>query len=202
MVYIRRIVYFLSAVCLSTAVWADKISINALSSYLDGLRTVEAKFTQINADGSLSTGSLYIKRPGRVRFEYDPPNDALVLAAGGQLAIFDPNGNDVPESYPLSKTPLSLILADNINLSRERTVSGHQFDGTSTILTVQDPEHPERGRMALVFTGPNPQLRQWVIEDQNGEQTVVVLNDVATDMSLNDNLFNVLINQEKRRTKN
>ena len=202
MVYIRRIVHFLSAVCLSTTVWADKISINALSSYLDGLRTVEAKFTQINADGSLSTGSLYIKRPGRVRFEYDPPNDALVLAAGGQLAIFDPNGNDVPESYPLSKTPLSLILADNINLSRERTVSGHQFDGTSTILTVQDPEHPERGRMALVFTGPNPQLRQWVIEDQNGEQTVVVLNDVATDMSLNDNLFNVLINQEKRRTKN
>ncbi len=200
--YIRCIVPFLSSLCLSTAVWADKISINTLSSYLDGLRTVEAKFTQINADGSLSTGSLYIKRPGRVRFEYDPPNDALVLAAGGQLAIFDPNGNEVPESYPLSKTPLSLILADKINLSSERMVSGHQFDGTSTILTVQDPEHPERGRMALVFTGPNPQLRQWVIEDQNGEQTVVVLNDFATDVSLNDNLFNVLINQEKRRTKN
>tara|TARA_B100001057_G_scaffold229250_1_gene229521 strand:- start:106 stop:714 length:609 start_codon:yes stop_codon:yes gene_type:complete len=202
MVHILHIVLFLSALCLSTAVWADKISINALSLYLDGLRTVEAKFTQINSDGSLSTGSLYIKRPGRIRFEYDPPNDALVLAAGGQLAIFDPNGNDVPESYPLSKTPLSLILADNINLSRESMVRTHQFDGTSTILTVQDPEHPERGRMALVFTGPNPQLRQWVIEDQNGEQTVVVLNDVTTDMLLNDNLFNVLINQEKRRRKN
>jgi len=202
MVHILHIVLFLSALCLSTAVWADKISINALSLYLDGLRTVEAKFTQINSDGSLSTGSLYIKRPGRIRFEYDPPNDALVLAAGGQLAIFDPNGNDVPESYPLSKTPLSLILADNINLSHESMVRTHQFDGTSTILTVQDPEHPERGRMALVFTGPNPQLRQWVIEDQNGEQTVVVLNDVTTDMLLNDNLFNVLINQEKRRRKN
>ena len=202
MVHILHIVLFLSALCLSTAVWADKISINALSLYLDGLRTVEAKFTQINSDGSLSTGSLYIKRPGRIRFEYDPPNDALVLAAGGQLAIFDPNGNDVPESYPLSKTPLSLILADNINLSHESMVRTHQFDGTSTILTVQDPEHPERGRMALVFTGPNPQLRQWVIEDQNGEQTVVVLNDVMTDMLLNDNLFNVLINQEKRRSKN
>ncbi len=202
MVHILHIVPFLSALCLSTAVWADKISINALSLYLDGLRTVEAKFTQINSDGSLSTGSLYIKRPGRIRFEYDPPNDALVLAAGGQLAIFDPNGNDVPESYPLSKTPLSLILADNINLSHESMVRTHQFDGTSTILTVQDPEHPERGRMALVFTGPNPQLRQWVIEDQNGEQTVVVLNDVMTDMLLNDNLFNVLINQEKRRSKN
>ena len=202
MSYIRCVLPFLSAVCLSTAVWADKISINSLSSYLDGLRSVQAKFTQINADGSLSTGHLYIKRPGRVRFEYDPPNKALILAAGGQLAIFDPNGNDIPESYPLSKTPLSLILADNINLSRERMVRGHEFDGTSTILTMQDPEYPESGLMALVFTGPDPQLRQWVIEDQNGEQTVVVLNDIATDMSLKDNLFNVMINQEKRRGKN
>ena len=199
MTYIRLIMTLLSAMCLSNAVWADKISLNALSSYLDGLRHVEAKFTQINADGSLSTGALYIKRPGRIRFEYDPPNEALVLASQGQLAIFDPNGNDVPESYPLSKTPLSIILADNINLSGERMVRGHQFDGTSTTLTVQDPEHPERGLLALVFTGPSPQLRQWVIEGQNGEQTTIVLNDVATDMSLNDNLFNVLLNQEKRR---
>ena len=199
---VRLIVIFLPAFFLSTAVWADKISLNALSSYLDGLRNVEAKFTQINADGSLSTGALYIKRPGRIRFEYDPPNDALVLASQGQLAIFDPNGNDVPESYPLSKTPLSLILADNINLSRESMVRGHQFDGTSTTLTVQDPEHPERGLIALVFTGPSPQLRQWVIEGQNGEQTVIVLNDVATDMPLNDNLFNVMLNQEKRRSNN
>ena len=202
MVYIRLIVSFLLAFCLSTVVWADKISLKALSSYLDGLRNVEAKFTQINADGSLSTGALYIKRPGRIRFEYDPPNDALVLASQGQLAVFDPNGNDVPESYPLSKTPLSLILADNINLSRESMVRGHQFDGTSTTLTVQDPEHPERGLIALVFTGPSPQLRQWVIEGQNGEQTVIVLNDVATDMPLNDNLFNVMLNQEKRRSNN
>ena len=198
--YFRLIMSFLLALCLSTAVWADKISLNALSSYLNGLRNVEAKFTQINADGSLSTGALYIKRPGRIRFEYDPPNDALVLASQGQLAIFDPNGNDVPESYPLSKTPLSLILADNINLSRESMVRGHQFDGTSTTLIVQDPEHPERGLLVLVFTGPSPQLRQWVIEGQNGEQTVIVLNDVAMNMFLNDNLFNVFLNQEKRRT--
>ena len=200
--YFRLIVSFLLALCLSTAVWADKISLNAISSYLDGLRNVEAKFTQINADGSLSTGALYIKRPGRIRFEYDPPNDALVLASQGRLAIFDPNGNDVPESYPLSKTPLSLILADNINLSHERMVRGHQFDGISTTLTVQDPEYPERGLIALVFTGPSPLLRQWVIEGQNGEQTVIVLNDVATDMPLNDNLFNVMLNQEKRRSNN
>ena len=185
------------------AAWAaEKLNLSEISAYLNGISTAEGSFTQISDDGALSTGKIYLHRPGRARFEYDPPNDALVLAAGGQLAIFDPNGNDVPESYPLSKTPLSLILAENINLSRDRMVRAHQFDGTSTILTVQDPEHPERGLMALVFTGPDPQLRQWVIEDQNGEQTVVVLNEFATDMTLNDNLFNVLINQEKRSGKN
>ena len=177
---------------------AEKISIDRLSSYLDGLKTVEAKFTQISSDGSLSTGALCIKRPGRIRFEYDPPNDALVLASGGQLAIFDPKGNAGPESYPLNKTPLSLILDDKIDLKRNKLVAGHNFDGTSTILTVQDPENPERGKMALVFTPDGPQLRQWVIRDQNGEETVVVLNDMATGKKLNDAMFNIQLNKNER----
>ena len=178
---------------------AEKLSIDALSIYLDGLKTVQSKFTQINSDGTLSTGSLFIKRPGRVRFEYDPPNEALVLASAGQLAIFDPNGNSAPESYPLSKTPLALILADKVELAQNRMVQSHSFDGTSTILTVHDPQHPAQGVMALVFTGPNPQLRQWVIEDQNGEKTVVVLNNMVTDMSLSDRLFNVSLNWQNRQ---
>ena len=177
---------------------AEKISLDRLSSYLDGLKTVEAKFTQISSDGSFSTGALFIKRPGRIRFEYDPPNDALVLASGGQLAIFDPKGNAGPESYPLNKTPLSLILDDKIDLKRNKLVAGHNFDGTSTILTVQDPENPERGKMALVFTPDGPQLRQWVIRDQNGEETVVVLNDMATGKKLNDAMFNIQLNKNER----
>ena len=189
----------LISISIAMPVWAEKLSIDTLSIYLDGLKTVQSKFTQINSDGTLSTGSLFIKRPGRVRFEYDPPNEALVLASAGQLAIFDPNGNSAPESYPLSKTPLALILADKVELAQNRMVQSHSFDGTSTILTVHDPQHPAQGVMALVFTGPNPQLRQWVIEDQNGEKTVVVLNNMVTDMSLSDRLFNVSLNWQNRQ---
>ncbi len=189
----------LFSISIAMPLCAEKLSIDALSIYLDGLKSVQSKFTQINSDGTLSTGSLFIKRPGRVRFEYDPPNEALVLASAGQLAIFDPNGNSAPESYPLSKTPLALILADKVELAQDRMVQSHSFDGTSTILTVHDPQHPEQGAMALVFTGPNPQLRQWVIEDQNGEKTVVVLNNMVTDMSLSDRLFNVSLNWQKRQ---
>ncbi len=181
---------------------AEKINVDDLSAYLNALTTLRAGFTQISSDNSLSTGALYIKRPGRARFEYDPPNNALVLAVGGQLAIFDPQGNTEPESYPLSKTPLSLILADKINLAQDRMVTGHEYDGISTILTVQDPDFPERGIIRLVFTGPSPQLRQWVIKDQNGDETVVILNDTKTQLSLPDSLFNIFLNREKRKSKN
>tara|TARA_B100001093_G_C26805309_1_gene1005204 strand:- start:126 stop:731 length:606 start_codon:yes stop_codon:yes gene_type:complete len=181
---------------------AEKINVDDLSAYLNALTTLRAGFTQISSDNSLSTGALYIKRPGRARFEYDPPNNALVLAVGGQLAIFDPQGNTEPESYPLSKTPLSLILADKINLAQDRMVTGHEYDGISTILTVQDPDFPERGIIRLVFTGPSPQLRQWVIKDQNGDETVVILNDTKTQPSLPDSLFNIFLNREKRKSKN
>ena len=68
---------------------AEKLSLNAISKYLNGLSTVKGAFTQINDDGTISTGTIYIKRPGRVRFEYDPPEAALVMAGGGQVAIFD-----------------------------------------------------------------------------------------------------------------
>ena len=181
---------------------AEKINVDDLSAYLNALTTLRAGFTQISSDNSLSTGALYIKRPGRARFEYDPPNNALVLAVGGQLAIFDPQGNTEPERYPLSKTPLSLILADKINLAQDRMVTGHEYDGISTILTVQDPDFPERGIIRLVFTGPSPQLRQWVIKDQNGDETVVILNDTKTQLSLPDSLFNIFLNREKRKSKN
>lgn len=180
---------------------ADILPLSSLSNYLNELRTVEAEFTQISMDGSLATGSIYIKRPGRIRFEYDAPNEALVLAAGGELAIFDPKGDAGPETYPLSKTPLGLILADDLDLARERMVTAHRFDGTSTILGVQDPAHPERGKIALIFTGPEPQLRQWVIEDQNGDQTVVALNDFVTGNELGDSLFNIILNTKRRENR-
>jgi outer membrane lipoprotein-sorting protein len=181
--------------------WADKLSLPVLSKYLNGLTTVQAQFTQINPDGTLSTGKILIKRPGKIRFEYDPPNNALVMASAGALAIFDPKGNPQPESYPLNKTPLGLLLDKNIDLQRANMVVGHIYDGTATQVSLQDPEHPERGRMDLVFTGPTPELRQWVVHNENGEQTIVVLNDVQRDVAIRDYLFNVLREIDQRKKK-
>ena len=129
-----------------------RFRLSRLSDYLNGLTTVETDFTQINSDGSISTGKIYIKRPGRVRFEYAPPDRSLVIAGGQQVAIFDAKSNQPPEQYPLKRTPLNLILAENIDLGRASMVVGHSDDGTSTRVRAQDPENPEYGSIELVFT--------------------------------------------------
>jgi len=175
---------------------AERLPLDAISQYLNGMKTAQAQFTQINGDGSMSTGQLYIKRPGRVRFEYNPPEESLVLAGGGAVAIFDAKSNTGPETYPLSKTPLSIILAENVNLGQARMVTGHTSDGNTTTVTAQDPAHPEYGDIRLVFTGNPIELRQWVIRDDTGSTTTVVLGDLQTGVSLGDGMFN--INQASR----
>lgn len=179
------------AIAMAVPALADKIPLGDISSYLNGMKTAEAKFTQVNGDGSISTGTLYIKRPGRVRFEYNPPEAALVLAGGGAVAIFDGKGNASPETYPLNRTPLSIILANNVDLGRARMVTGHTSDGKTTTVTAQDPEHPEYGNIQLIFTGNPVQLRQWVINDDAGGSTTVVLGELKTGLSLRDSLFNI-----------
>ena len=165
---------------------AQKLSLDALSAYLNGMKTVEAEFTQISDDGSVQTGKLYIKRPGRMRFEYSPPDRALVLANNNTVAIFDGRSNQPPESYPLKRTPLSIILDRTGDLGRANMVVGHDYDGTATIVTAQDPENPEYGNIQLKFTADPVELRQWIVNDNAGGRTTVILGATKTDVSLNN----------------
>lgn len=189
----------IAALMLTVPAHAEKIGIGELNSYLNGLTTVEAPFTQVNADGSISTGRLYIKRPGRVRFEYDPPDRSLVMAGGGQVAIFDAKSNQPPEQYPLSRTPLSLILGENVDLSRSRLVVGHVEQDAATRLALQDPDHPEYGTLELVFTPAPVELRQWVITDDLGGQTTVILGEMKKGGELAASLFSISIEADKRK---
>jgi hypothetical protein len=103
--------------------------------------------------------------------------------------IHDPKSNQPPETYPLKRTPLSIILARNVDLGRANMVVGHKFDGTSTIDRAQDPEHPDYGSIELMFTGNPVELRKWVVHDSAGGQTTVVLGAMETGMSLSSGLF-------------
>lgn len=176
---------------------AQQIPLNTLSGYLNKLTSAEGSFTQINADGTISTGTIYMRRPGKVRFEYNPPEQALVMANNGTVVVFDRKLGGEPESYPLNRTPLGLILARNVDLSRANMVVAHGFDGTATTVTAQDPEHPEYGSIQLKFTANPTELRQWIITDDSGSQTTVILGALERKQ-----LANRLFNIESERNAN
>lgn len=197
---ITRLIFGAIAVLFFAApVSADKLSLDEISAYLNKLVTAKADFTQINADGSTSTGEIFIRRPGRIRFDYDPPDTSLVIASQGQVVIFDGKSNQTPERFPLIKTPLSLILANNVNLRRARMVVGHTFDGTSTSVIAQDPKHPEYGRIQMVFGGDPVELQQWIVTDGTGQNTVVILGEFQTGISLSARVFDVESELQDRR---
>ncbi len=193
---------FLAAVAATLAAspaLADKLSLNAISQYLNGIQTATSDFTQINDDGSLSTGTLSIKRPGRMRFDYNPPEKLLVMAGGGQVGIFDGKSNlKKAERYPLARTPLNLILEQTVDLAKRNMVVGHDFDGTATVVTAQDPEHPEYGTIQLKFTADPIELRQWIITDGQGARTTVVLGQLVESRDLPSTLFNISYEEGQR----
>lgn len=177
---------------------AEKLSLDEISRYLNGLTTLEAEFTQINSDQTISTGTIKIQRPGRARFEYNPPEKTLVIAGAGKLAVFDAKSNTGPEQYPLKETPLNLILARDVDLSRSGMVVGHDFDGTATTVTAQDPDHPEYGNMQMMFTADPVELRQWVITDSAGEQTSVILGELTEGMRFPTATFSITAEVNER----
>ncbi|MDP5306519.1 LolA family protein [Paracoccus spongiarum] len=168
---------------------AEKIPLNEISRYLNGLKTATSAFTQVNPDGTISTGTVFIQRPGRVRFEYNNDN-TLVMASGGNVAVFDPKSSGGPQQYPLSKTPLSIILDANVNLSRANMVTGHSEAKNATVVTAQDPAHPEYGNIQMVFTSPT-ELRQWVVTDDSGQKTTVILGEMRKGGSIPASKFSI-----------
>ncbi len=168
---------------------AEKLPLAKISDYLNGIATARATFVQVNDDGSLSTGRFFIRRPGRMRFEYDPPDSGVVVARAGAVLIYDPKSNLPPETYPLRRTPLSIILARSVDLERARMVVGYDFDGTYTIVKAQDPDNPEYGWIEMFFSDDPVALVRWIIHDGNGGETTVELGEMTTGIPLSDTLF-------------
>lgn len=188
----------LMSLALAAPALADKIPLNDLARYINGIKTVTSDFTQINDDGSIDTGTIFIKRPGRARFEYDAPNDSLVMAGGSTVAIFDAKSNVAPEQFPLKRTPLNLILARNIDFNKSRMIVGHQEEGEATVVTAQDPDNPQYGNIQLKFTGNPIQLRQWVITNEYGSQTTVIMQELKETASIPARKFSITQEMQAR----
>ena len=193
----RRLLAALAALPLATALpaAAQAVNVAAIESYLQRLRTAQGRFRQTNPNGSTQTGTFYLAKPGRIRFEYDAPKGAakpaMVIADGAWVGVFDPKSNRNPTRYPLDKTPLGLLLRDRLSLTEPGLVLGATRDADGIDITVVDPRAPQEGRMVMSFAENPVALRQWEITTKTGQRTRVALSDMTTGISLDPSLFNI-----------
>ena len=183
---------------LASPVAAEKISLNEISSYFNAMTTAEAQFSQITDTGETSTGRLFIRRPGRIRFEYDPPEATLVVVGGGQVAVVDPKSRDEPLRFPLRHSPLNLVLEREVDLAQRDMVVAHFEVESQTAVTLQDPENPDYGFIQLIFNDNPVQLHQWVVQDNSGGQTHIILDSLTEGGKLSNMLFNIQHEMRKR----
>ena len=152
---------------------------------------VISKVTKTNPDGSTQTGAFYLAKPGRIRFEYDRPEGAMVIADGSWVGVFDPKSNRNPTRYPLDKTPLGLLLRDRLSLTEPGLVLGATEDARGIHVTVVDPRAPQEGRMVMSFARSPVRLLSWEITTRSGQRTRVELADLQAGAAIDGSLFNI-----------
>ena len=152
----------------------DRADITQAEAWLGALRTLKARFLQIAQNGAAAEGTAWIQRPGRMRFEYDPPEPLLLVASYGQFFYFDRQLKQAT-TLPLSATPLGMLLRDEVKLSGEVTVSRVERGGGLFRITLFRTGQAAEGQLTLVFSDTPVELRQWAVVDAQGQETRVTL---------------------------
>lgn len=166
----------------------DRADLGRIEAYLNGIKTLRAHFTQVAPDGSLSQGTAWMERPGRMRFQYDPPSPYLLIAAHGVLT-FNDSALQQTTNIPLGRTPLGILLAEDVKLSGGVTVTALRREGGALEVTLVRTDSPGDGSLTLIFTEPPFALRQWVVVDAQARATRVTLSDVRTGLRFNQQIF-------------
>jgi outer membrane lipoprotein-sorting protein len=160
-----------------------------IEDYLNGLRTLRAKFVQINPDGGTATGTLYFDRPDKMRLDYDPPSELLIIANGWKLVYQDRRLKQISQLFT-SSTPLGFLLEDQIRLQGgDVAVTSLTRRGGEIQVAVVQSDQPAEGSITLAFAEQPFELRRWTIIDAQGYATHVVLEGLETDVKLDQELF-------------
>jgi outer membrane lipoprotein-sorting protein len=165
--------------------------LDRVSAYLSSIRNLTGKFVQVGPDGTRTTGDFYLQKPGKVRFEYDPPNPVEIVADGRQVAVRN-SKLSTQDLYSLSETPLRFLLADRIDLQHDTNVVGVSVD--DVFVTVVIEEHSTlvgTNRLMMMFAAKDLQLKQWTVTDPQGYDTTVAVYDLDAGKRPDPALFTI-----------
>ena len=162
-----------------------------VSNYLSSLQTVVGNFVQVGPDGTKTKGEFYIQKPGKVRFEYEPPNPIAIVADGSMLAVRD-RRLDTQEIYPLSQTPLRYLLSDRIDLLKDTNVVSVTADDLYISITIEEKQLLlGTSRLLLMVGAKDGQLKQWTVTDPQGYDTTVAVYNLDTSKKVDPGMFKI-----------
>lgn len=168
----------------------ERAVVGDISNRLASVKTMNGEFVQFGPDGSKTEGKFYIARPGKVRFQYDPPATVSVIADGRSVLVFDKKLQTY-DIWPLSQTPLRLLLDQDLNLATSGRVQNVSVEPDLVQVTLRDDARFGGGLLTLVFDRTSGELRQWTVVDDQGLETTVALYNVETGQPLSSDLFKI-----------
>ena len=167
----------------------EKILVERVNAYFNRFVYLAGRFTQISPDGVVSEGMFYMRRPGRVRFDYSPPSRLLVISDGFWLGIIDKKLKTT-DRYPIASTPYWALLKEEVNLYRDARVLSVETEPGIVLVTIEDPTGEAPGEMTLIFEDEgNLILRQWLITDAQGLTTSVAVSELVENQRVRNDMF-------------
>jgi outer membrane lipoprotein-sorting protein len=162
-----------------------------VSNYLSSLQTVIGNFVQVGPDGTKTKGQFFIQKPGKLRFEYDPPSPIAIIADGSMLAVRDQR-LATQDIYPLSQTPLRYLLSDRIDLLKDTNVVSVTSDDLFISITIEERQILlGTSRLLLMVGAKDGQLKQWTVTDPQGYDTTVAVYNLDTSRKVDPGMFKI-----------
>lgn len=161
----------------------------AIADHFSSVKTMQGEFVQFGPRGDQTSGKFFIERPGKLRFNYDNPSPMRVIADGSNVVV----GNvqlKTWDTYPLSKTPLSLLLASRIDLSADMVRSVKTEPELTTIVLGSRTIFGD-STITMMFDSKSYDLRQWTVTDNQGKDTSVVINNVKSNVAFDESVFRI-----------
>ncbi len=166
----------------------DRQTVAALNQYLNGISTMQGDFVQVYGDGRTQQGVFYMRRPGRLRFEYFDPSPITVIADGTWAAVLN-RELKTTDRIPLSRTPLNMLLKRNVNLGAEGAIqSVERAPGVVRVQAV-DPRNPGDGSITMIFSSNPIGLQQWITTDARNQTSIIRLQNVRRGLYIDPRKF-------------
>lgn len=164
-------------------------AVERINAYFNGITNLQGGFEQVDATNKRTTGRFYVQRPGKIRFDYAPPSALRIVADGSSLAIEDSDLRTV-EKYPIQSTPFRLLLSDAVDLARDSRIVGVESQEGMLAISLEDKSGDAAGTIRLVFdSGPELQLKEWMITDAQGLTTRVTVTDIVSGRKVASDFF-------------